>query len=50
MPGLFIYYEGAPKGTLLVETGGVELYHEHGLGVVLIATAVSARSHSMATA
>ncbi len=30
--------------------GRVGLYHEHGLGVVLIATAVSAKSHSMATA
>ena len=34
----------------MVETGNVELYHEHGLGVLLIATAVRAKDHSAATA
>jgi len=34
----------------MVETGGVERYHEHGLGVLFIAIAVKARSYSAATA
>ena len=35
----------------LVETGSrVELYHEHGLEVLLIAVGVSARGYSVATA
>ena len=31
-------------------SGRVELYHEHGLGVLVIATAVNARTDFVATA